>query len=139
MFAVFAVGVGVAVAAVMEGGSGSAAYRSAPTAEVPQAAACSGDAGYLLATILAMPAAVSAQVVGNLSPALREGLGNAVQYMVGPEALPPPPDAVALGVVLARLDVTDTNAILGGLPVEQQQAVTAVQHSLPFALLSACG
>jgi hypothetical protein len=71
-----------------------------------------------------MPPGTSDHLVGSLSPDLAQALGNSVLFG-SPNDLPAPPDTVALGEILARLDPGDRNAIVSGLPAEQQQAAMA--------------
>lgn len=136
LVAVLALGVGVAIATLASDGSESALSRSAPA--TPQAGvpstSCASDISNLLSAIAAMPPNVSAQVMGGLTPDLSQGLGNLVLY-VEPSRLPPAPDATTLGQLLSRIDPVDRNAVMNGLPVEQQAAVAAAAQSEAAASL----
>ena len=115
VFTLLALGVGVAVAALVSDGSESAVSRSAPATEVVPVTGgtCPTDVENLLATIVAMPPSVSAQVVRGMAPDMSQGLGNLVLY-IKPGSLPPAPDATTLGALLGRLDPVDRNAVMRG-------------------------
>jgi hypothetical protein len=132
--AVLALGVGVAVGTLTSGGSESVVHRSASATPPAPAVVhlCGNDVTNLLATIGAMPPSVQAQVVGSLSPDLANGLGN-LALSVEPSRFPPAPDNATLGGILTRLDRSDRNAIMNGLPVDQQPEVAASEQSASVA------
>ena len=131
---VLAIGAGLGIAALASGGSESAVSRSAPA--TPPAGVmgvtCPSDVQNLLSAIAAMPPSVHAQVVGRLSPDLRNGLGNLVLF-ADPSQQPPAPDAITLGQILARLDRVDRNVVMSGLPAEQRAAVAAAAEQSAVA------
>jgi hypothetical protein len=134
LIAVLALGVGVGVTTLTSGRSESVVYRSA-SATTPAPAVihlCGNDVTNLLATIGAMPPSVQAQVVGSLSPDLANGLGNLALTVEAPDSLPAP-DNTTLGGILTRLDRSDRNAIMNGLPVDQQPEVASSEQSASAA------
>ena len=135
-FTALALAVGVGATALTSGGSGSAVSRSTPATPAAgvTGALCPSDVENLLSAIAAMPPSVSAQVMASLVPTMSQGLGNLVPY-VDPSRLPPPPDATTLGQLLARLDPVDRNAVMSGLPADQQTAVAAAEQSAAEATL----
>ena len=142
LFAALALGVGVAVAALDESGSGSVVHRSAyvptPAPEGTASPVCGTDLANVFATIAAMPGDVAAQVVRTLSPELSRFVDSSVMFggSAGTAStLPAPPDTSTLGDLMARLDRADRNAIMSGLPLEQQAAVAAAEQSAAFAYL----
>jgi len=136
-FVVLVIVVGVAVAALVERGADSEAHGSAPpvasaTSPVPDVRGV--RPGDLLATIAAMPPEVRARVVGELSPELRQALGNAAMFMASAQSLPAEPNDQALGTMLAHLDPNDADAIVSGLPLERRSPVVLARQSEAVAM-----
>jgi hypothetical protein len=141
VFTVLALGVGVAVAALDGSRSGSTVHRSAyvpmPAADGAASQVCGTDLTNVFATIAAMPGDVAAQVVRALSPELSQFVDSSAMFGASAGTLPAPPDTSTLGDLLARLDRVDRNAIMSGLPGEQQAAVAAAEESAAFSYLLA--
>ncbi len=140
-----AIGAVVAVAQLVNDGSGSVAHP--PTAAAPatiQVNACGPEITHLLATIAALPPTV----VASLSPELA-AVGGDVRSVPGlergvlvinnhwlniPAATPE-----TIGRVLAQLKRADRNAIMAALPVDQQPAVAAAEAQTADAFWASGG
>jgi hypothetical protein len=124
IFAVIAVGVGVAVTALDSGGTQAPVQQAAPTVSVPPTPQlCGNDATYLVAAIATMPGEVQPRVVATLSPVLADALGHLAMYL-DPGQLQAP-DSATLGAIMTRVSREDRNTILNGLPEEQRTAAAA--------------
>jgi hypothetical protein len=130
--ALLAIGVGVAVAQIADGGSRSVAQPTtpAPAVRVPPGA-CNTEIDNLLATVEAMPPTV----VASLSPDLIHFIEGSVIFGQSPFRLPAP-DTATIGRVLAQLDRADRNVIMAGAPAQQQPAVAAAEAEMAAALFA---
>jgi hypothetical protein len=126
---VVGLGVGAAVVAVTSTDSATSSRTPSQAITAPvsaSSATCAGDAGYLLAAVVAMPTADASRLVSGLSPQTRAMLRSGALASAASSTRPANADPATLAGVLSRIGTSDASAIMSGLAPETRAAVGLV-------------